>query len=136
MTIREKIEAVRNVQNYTVEIEELIKQIIHDTCEYHIEGIDDLFIDDNSITVYYHWYFRGETTYDVTLIPIEWLDDGFDYKSAYQEKVRLAQEKAKKEAEDERKREEKRKAENEYNQYLKLKIKYEGIKETENAPCS
>ena len=136
MTNREKIEAVRNVQNYTVEIGELLKQIIHDTSEDYIQGIDNFIIDCNSITVYYHWYCRGETTYDEAVIPIAWLDEGFDYKSAYQDKVRLAQEKAKKEAEAKRKREEKRKAENEYKQYLELKMKYEGIKEMEEAPCS
>jgi len=125
MTIREKVEAVRNVQNYQVEIEERLKQIIHDTCEDYISGIDNIVIEDNSITVFYHWSCRGETSHDTTVIPIEWLDDGFDYKSAYQEKVRLAQEKAKKEAEAEKKREEKRKAEKEYKQYLELKKKYE-----------
>ncbi len=125
MTIREKVEAVRNVQNYQVEIEERLKQIIHDTCDDYIRGIDNFVIEDNSISVFYHWYCRGETAYDATVIPIEWLDDNFDYISAYQEKVRLEQEKAKKEAEAERKREEKRKAENEYKQYLELKKKYE-----------
>lgn len=125
MTIREKIEAVRNVQNYEVEIEERLKQIIHDTCEDYISGIDNFVIEDDSIAVFYSWTCRGETSYDTTVIPIEWLDDGFDYKSAYQEKVRLEQEKAKKEAEAEKKREEKRKAENEYKQYLELKKKYE-----------
>ena len=125
MTIREKVEAVRNVQNYQVEIEEHLKRIIHDTCEDHIRGIDNFVIEDNSISVCYRWTCRGETSYDMTVIPIEWLDDGFDYKSAYQEKVRLAQEKEKKEAEAERKREEKRKAEKEYRQYLELKKKYE-----------
>ncbi len=129
MTIREKVEAVRNVQNYQVEIEERLKQIIYDTCEDYISGIDNIVIEDDSITVFYRWTCRGETSYDTTVIPIEWLDDGFDYKSAYQEKVRLAQEKAKKEAEAERKREEKRKAEKEYKQYLELKKKYEGSAE-------
>lgn len=59
-------------------------------------------------------------------IPIEWLDEGFDYRKAYQDYLWKARVAAIKKAAAAEKREKKRKEKEEYENYLKLKKKFEG----------
>lgn len=135
MTIKEKIEAVQKVQDYEVEITELLEKIIKDTYDYHCDGINNFTIQDNNIYVNYCWTCRGDYGHDDVYIPIEWLDEGFDYKAAYKEKLRLAElarkreeEKERRRIEKERKKQAKLKEKKEYEKYLELKKKYEGEK--------
>ena len=129
MTIREKIDAVRKVQGYRDDIAIRLKEVIEDTYDYHCKRIDYFAIGDDSIFVEYSWTCRGETDEDEVAIPIEWLDEGFDYRRAYEEKMRKAEEEARKRKEAEQKKEAKRKAKEEYKKYLELKRKYEGAGE-------
>ena len=126
MTIRDKIEAVRKVQDYGAEISERLGKIIRDTSDYHCEGMENFTIDGGCICAYYWWSCRGECGHECAIIPIEWLDDGFDYRAAYRNNLEREQAEARRRAEEEEKRRKERKEKKEYENYLKLKKKYEG----------
>ena len=126
MTIREKIEAVKKVQEYRKEISDLLETIISDTSDYHCRYVDNFTINDKTINVDYWWTCRGESERDEVNVPIEWLDEGFDYKTAYQKKLEREQAAERRRAAAEERREKKRKEKQEYENYLKLKKKYEG----------
>lgn len=133
MTNREKIVALKKVQACREEISNLLEQIVHHTYDYHCDGISDFRITDDKILVDYEWSCRGEYGRDECSIPIEWLDEGFDYMAAYEEECRLAElarirneENEKKRLEKLRKDRAKLKKEHEYKKYLVLKKKYEG----------
>lgn len=133
MTNREKVSALKKVQTCHKEISNLLVQIVQDTYDYHCQCIQDFSIGDDSIYVYYGYTCRGEHGSDEVFIPIEWLDEGFDYKVAYKEKCRQAElariredKNRKKRLESLRKAEAKLKKEREYKKYLALKKKYEG----------
>ena len=128
MTIREKIEAIRKVQDIRSEISEFLGRIIKHTSDYHCDCVDDFTIDNKNINVNYLWTCRGEHGHDDVTIPIEWLDEGFDYRKAYQDCLWKAREAAIKKAAAAEKREKKRKEKEEYENYLKLKKKFEGGK--------
>lgn len=132
MTIQEKLDALQNVQDYEVEVKNKLEEIIKCTYDSHCYLVDDFIIGDEYIEVTYNYTCRGYSDTDYVSIPRKWLDEGFDYKAAYEEMKRKAEEQCKKEeaeekkrAEAERKKEEKRKAKEEYEHYLKLKEKYE-----------
>lgn len=132
MTIRGKIEALKKVQGYREEISELLEKIIQRTYDYHCEYIDTFTVGDKSIDVDYWYTCRGEHGRENIDIPIKWLDEGFDYKSAYEEELRKAElarkceeEKEKKRREEERRKREELKKTREYQKYLELKKKYE-----------
>lgn len=133
MTNREKIVALKKVQSCHEEISNLLVQIIEDTFDYHCDRIFNFNIGDDSIFVFYEYVCRGEYGRDEVSIPIEWLDEGFDYKEAYTEMRRqeaLArireEENEKKRLEKIRKDKAKQREEREYKKYLALKKKYEG----------
>lgn len=133
MTNKEKIHALKKVQAYYKEISNLLVQIIQDTYDYHCQCIQDFSIGNDSIYVYYEYTCRGDYGRDDVFIPIEWLDEGFDYKAAYKEKCRQAElarireeKKEKKRLESLRKAKAKLEKEQEYKKYLALKKKYEG----------
>lgn len=133
MTNKEKIRALKKVQAHHKEISNLLVQIIQDTYDYHCKSLLDFNIGDDNIYVYYKYICRGEYGHDEVFIPIEWLDEGFDYKAAYKEKCRQAElarireeKKEKKRLESLRKARAKLEKELEYKKYLALKKKYEG----------
>lgn len=133
MKNREKIAELKKVQGYREEISDLLEEIIQRTYDYNIDSINNFTIADNSIDVDYWYTCRGEHGGDNAVIPIEWLDEGFDFKAAYEEELRKAelvrireQEKEKKRLEEERKKREELKKTREYQKYLELKKKYEG----------
>lgn len=133
MTNREKIVALKKIQTCREEISNLLEQIVHYTYDYHCDGIHDFRITDDKIFVDYEWCCRGEHGRDECSIPIEWLNEGFDYMAAYEEKCRQAElarirneENEKKRLENLRKYKAKLKKEQEYKKYLALKKKYEG----------
>ena len=133
MTNREKIVALKKVQHCREEISSLLEQIVHDTYDYHCDGIRDFRIIDDKIFVDYEWCCRGEYGRDECSIPIEWLDEDFDYMAAYKEAFRQAElarickeENEKKRLENLRKAKAKLRKEQEYKKYLALKKKYEG----------
>ena len=133
MKNREKIAELKKVQGYREEISDILEEIIQRTYDYHCDGIRNFNIDTSRIFVDYEWTCRGEHGVDELSIPIEWIDEGFDYKAAYDEELRKAelarireQEKEKKRLEEERKKREELKKTREYQKYLELKKKYEG----------
>lgn len=132
MTIREKIEAVRNVRCYEKEISDRLETMLGRILDDSSIEIGDFIMVDDSMKVDYYCSHRGERYVNGITIPIEWLDEGFDYVAAYHERKRKEQEEAEKRIKKERLKEKrrranakKRKAENEYKQYLELKKKYE-----------
>ena len=133
MTIQEKLDAIMGVQPYQAEIADKIEEIIKDTYDGQCYCVDSFVIGYKHISVDYLYSCRGESDRDYATIPREWLDDGFDYRTAYEEEKRKAEdERRRMEAEKKRNEEKKRKAEaarkskEEYEQYLHLKAKYEG----------
>ena len=91
MTNRKKIEALKRVQDYQFQITELLERIIKDTSDYYCSRVDSFTIDNKNIYVNYWWWCRGESGRNEKTIPIEWLDEGFDYKTAYREKLEREQ---------------------------------------------
>jgi len=55
MTIKEKIEAIKAVQDYTFEIEGKLERIIKETFDYHCDSIDSFTVGDDKLGVRY-WY--------------------------------------------------------------------------------
>ena len=83
MKMLDKIAAVKAVQGYETEIKQKLKEIIEQTSDFRCRSVTDFTVGDTHIEVYYESFCRGEY-YDVpTAIPIEWLNEGFDYKAAY-----------------------------------------------------
>lgn len=122
----EKVEVMRMYQNHRNDVCEKLREVIANTHNYRCDSIDTFWIGVKDISVTYGWYCRGNFTLDTIDIPIAWLDDGFDYKSAYAEgeskkllediaraKKAKAAAKARKESKERR-------------MYLKLKRKYGG----------
>lgn len=133
MTIQEKLDALKNVQDYEVEVKNKLNEIIKRTYDDHCYLVDDFIVGDEFIDVTYSYSCRGCCDTDYATIPRKWLDDGFDYKTAFEEERRKAEEKRKQEELEEQKRKEeaekkaaKHKEQQEHELYLKLKKKYEG----------
>lgn len=83
MTYREKIEELRRVQDYREEIADRLEMIISNTSDDSCQCVCNFTIDDNEIYVRYQWEQCGGYGHSTETIPIEWLDEGFDYKAAY-----------------------------------------------------
>lgn len=88
MTNREKIEELRKVQDYKEEIADRLETIISNTSDSSCQCVCDFRIDGNEIYVRYQWEQCGDYGHSAEIIPIEWLDEGFDYKAAYTESRR------------------------------------------------
>lgn len=125
MTIKEKLDALKNVQDYEVEVKNKLEKIIEDTYDSHIICVNDFSVGNEYIEVTYDYSCRGYGDTDYVSIPRKWLDEGFDYKAAYEEMKCKAEEQRKKEEAEEKKRAEEKHKKEEYKQYLKLKAKYE-----------
>lgn len=125
MTIKEKLDALQNVQNFEVEVKNKLEEIIKRTYDSHCYLVDDFIVGDKYIEVTYSYTCRGYGDTDYATIPREWLEDDFDYKAAYEEMMRKAEEQRKKEEAEEKKRAEAKRKKEEYKQYLKLKKKFE-----------
>ena len=107
-------------------------EIVERIFDYSCCGISDLIVGDKTVKVQYEYRCSGEYGHESVCVPIEWFDEGFDYRSAYKEmKRKEAEEEKKKRLEAERKRKAKAKIDaeahnkKEYETYLKLKQKYE-----------
>lgn len=125
MTIQEKLDAIKSVEDYEVEISNKLEKIIKDTYDSHITCVDDFSVGDEYIEVTYDYTCRGYGDTDYISIPRNWLDDGFDYKAVYEELKKKREEEQKRIALEEKMKAEAKKAKEEYKQYLKLKEKYE-----------
>lgn len=132
MRNREMLEEIKRVEPIRSKMRELADKIVAGTFDYSLECTTDLIVLEDKVEVHYDCCCRGEWGHDVVHVPIEWFDEGFDYKAAYTDMLKK-QEAAKKLAEAARKRKEEaakkrakaKKAEKEFKTYLKLKEKYE-----------
>ena len=129
MTMREKIEELRRVRPIYDSVAEFAKKIIEDIYHYCSVYIIDITVVNNKIDISYKYGYYG---HDYFSIPIEWFDEGFDYKAAYREMKKKEAEEVEKKLKAERKRKAAakrraavKKANKEFETYLKLKKKYE-----------
>ena len=125
MTMLEKLAAIQKVQGYTVDIKAKLKEVIKNTYDYHCTDIEDFTVGCKAIDVTYRYVCRGYGDVDYVDIPVKWLDEGFDYKAAYEEEKRKSEEQRKLAALEEQKKAEAKKERDEKKLYLKLKAKYE-----------
>ena len=125
MTNREMLSEIKKVESLYDHIESVAIDIIKDTFDYYIRYVEDISVLDTHVVVYYEYSCRGCYDHDSIKIPIEWFDEGFNYKSAYRELLREAEEKRVKAEAEEKQKQKKLQEKEEYNTYLKLKKKYE-----------
>ena len=125
MKMLKKLEAVRKVQGYIVDIKKKLKEVIENTYDYQCTDIKDFAVGRKFIDVMYRYVCRGYGDFDYADIPVEWLDEGFDYKTAFLELRKKKEEEQKRIALEEKQKAEAKKKKEEYEQYLKLKAKYE-----------
>jgi len=132
MKMLKKLEAIRKVQGYEAQVKEKLAEIIKQTYDSHCYMVDDFTIGESAVDVTYSYICRGYGDIDYAVVPIKWLDEGFDYKAAFEEECKKAEEKRKQEEAEEKKRKEaakkkatKQKEQKEHELYLKLKKKYE-----------
>lgn len=85
MTNREMLLALKNAKTIYACIESVAINIIRDTFDYHIRYIEDILVLDTEVVVYYMSSYSGCYEHEEVRIPIEWFDEGFDYKSTYGE---------------------------------------------------
>jgi len=131
--IKSMIRKIEEVQPFVGEINKRLQQMISGTFDYDCDGIDGFWLDNDIVSCRYQYSWCNETNWDHVAIPVQWLEDGFDYAAAYAEMKRIkeeerlaaeAEEKKRKEAAE--KAAEASRASEEYETYLKLKEKYEG----------
>lgn len=135
MTIREKLSEIKSVQGYKDEIKEILEKIIYDTYDCHIDDVQDFRVGDTDIEVDYRYTCRGEHGGEGVDIPIEWLDEGFDYREAHRKMLREAERRERraeaqrkyraKKTKEKRKQLKKKTEEREYKTYLRLKEKFD-----------
>ena len=76
---------IANVKSLFAHIESVAIKIIQDTFDYHARFVEDILVLKTEVVVSYMSSKSGCYEYERVRIPIEWFDEGFDYKSAYGE---------------------------------------------------
>jgi hypothetical protein len=84
----EKIEELRKVQDFQDELIDRLEIIIRGTSDPDCQTVCSIEIIGDEILAKYLWNLYGEDGYDSERIPIKWLEEGFDYKAAYERKRR------------------------------------------------
>lgn len=132
MRNREMLEEIKRVEPIRSKMRELADKIVAGTFDYSLECTTDLIVLEDKVEVHYDCCCRGEWGHDVVYVPIEWFDEGFDYKAAYADMLKKQEDAARKQKEEAAKKraeakkaKEAKKAEEEYKTYLKLKKRYE-----------
>lgn len=67
------------------ELEDKVFKIIAETYDSNIEYVTGINVDGDNLDVNWDWHCRGYIDCDSKMIPIKWLEDGFDYKAAHAE---------------------------------------------------
>lgn len=127
MTNRERLTEIKRVEPIIAHIKKCAKEIIYDTYDYHVTDIIEVVVHAEGVELICSGHSYSETYTDCYVIPIEWFDEGFDYKSAYRELLREAEEKRVKAEAEEKQKQKKLQEKEEYDTYLKLKEKYEAV---------
>ena len=90
MTMLEKIEELRKVQGFQDELIDRLEIIIRGTSDPDCQTVCGTEIIGDEIIAKYLQNWCGEIEYDSERIPIKWLEEGFDYKAAYEKQKRKA----------------------------------------------
>ena len=125
--LQDKITKLNEFLDLDEELKEELKLIIEDTYDYKCYGVEGYVFSDDGKTVEcnYSYCCRGEYDTDWCVIPIKWLEDGYDYKADYEAMKKRVEEEIKRKEEEEMKKEQAIKEKAEYEVYLKLKKKYD-----------
>ena len=127
MTNREMLMEIKKAALLMEQVKDIAHEIVENTFDRHCSSIDDVAVEDTTVKIWYEYECRGEYFNSSVRVPIEWFDEGFDYRAAYKEMRQ-------KEVEEEKKKKKKKIAEakKEYETYLKLKEKYETCPKSKN----
>lgn len=89
MTMLEKIEELRKVQDFQDELIDRLEIIIRGTSDPDCQTVCGIEIIGDEILAKYLWNWSEEHIgYSSERIPIKWLEEGFDYKASYERKRR------------------------------------------------
>lgn len=83
MTNREILFKIQSIEPLISHIKERAKVIIDNTFDRYVQTVIDIKVSDNHVEIFYDYCIYNEWGKDSVKIPIEWFDEGFDYKSAY-----------------------------------------------------
>lgn len=83
MTNREMLFKIQSVEPLISHIKERAEIIITNTFDHDIQRVVDIEVSDTYVEIFYDYCIYNEWGQDSVKIPIEWFDEGFDYKSAY-----------------------------------------------------
>lgn len=87
MTMLEKIAELRKVKDFQGELIDRLEIIIRGTSDLDCQTVCGIEIIGDEILAKYLWNWSEEHIgYSSERIPIKWLEDGFDYKAAYERK--------------------------------------------------
>ena len=83
-SISEVLKKVLEAEKLRNEVEDKLLQIIQDTEDLYAVKVTDFAVreHDGVIEVEYDYRFRNSRGSSCTTIPVQWLEDGFDYKYA------------------------------------------------------
>ena len=96
MTNREILSTIKSVKPLISHIKKRAKIIIKNTFNQYIQIVTGINVSDTYAEIFYEYrlygkwddedrVYYGEWIKDKVQIPMEWFDEGFDYKSAYKE---------------------------------------------------
>ena len=124
--LQEKIAKLNEFHVLDAELRKELYPIVKDTYDCQCKGIEGYYFSANgeNIECHYSYRCRGESDTDWCIIPIKWLEDGYDYKADFEEMKKRNEEELKRKEEEEKKKEQERQEKAEYETYLKLKEKY------------
>ena len=124
--LQEKMAKLTEFLELDAELREELEPIVKDTYDHFCSGIEGYYISEDGKTIEcnYSYTCRGETDTDWCVIPVRWLEEGYDYKTDFKEIIRKAEEEKKRREEEEKKMEQQKKEKAEYETYLRLKEKY------------
>ena len=122
------VDEIKDVVDKYNDLSEKVEQVIKDTCDEYITCVNGIWIDESGQNLDVSWTYtcRGCSDNDSNFIPVEWLQDGFDYKAAYHQMLKEKEERAKAEAERMKKEYAKKAEEEERKLFERLKKKFEG----------
>lgn len=95
MTNREILTTIKHFSLLRSQIDFVAKEIIKDTFDCNIRYVVTILVLDTEVVVSYESLRGNPCSYyssEKVRIPIEWFDEGFDYKSAYREILRAEEE--------------------------------------------
>jgi hypothetical protein len=83
MTNREMLFKIQSVEPLISHIKDHAEVIINNTFDPYIQTVIDIEVSDTHVEIFYDYCIYNEWGKDSVKIPIEWFDEGFDYKLAY-----------------------------------------------------